>query len=285
MERIKCLVIGLDAMVPNLTARFINEGILPNLKRISKKGIFTRLRPVIPAQTPSNWNTIATGATPGTHSVVVWGSHRENEPVNEIHGSDAFNSSLCEAEYIWETLARNNERSIILNYPGYPPQNKNAIFIDTPFTPAHSLFDIAEPTVYHNIPEIETKDPIKISKAEGWKNLPSSKMPHLQAEIPIIPTDEETQPINYYALIYSRSSEYDTIALCKNKDYKNSIAELRKGRWSEWIEEKFESKNGVKKGVFRFNLLDLSPDGKTIKIYRSDVFPSDWQYLYRQKSR
>ncbi|HID56176.1 TPA: phosphodiesterase, partial [Candidatus Poribacteria bacterium] len=89
------LILGLDAMVPNITERFLGEGVLPNLLRMVERGCFTRVRPVIPAQTPSNWDTIATGATPGTHGVVQWGSHIPGEPVWEYHRQEAFNAGLC----------------------------------------------------------------------------------------------------------------------------------------------------------------------------------------------
>ena len=102
----RVLMLGLDALVANLVEKFTEEGILPNLQRLVDGGCFTRLLSGIPAQTPTNWHTVATGAAPGTHSVVVWGAHRPGDPVPQSHGGEAFNSGLCLAEYIWETAAR-----------------------------------------------------------------------------------------------------------------------------------------------------------------------------------
>lgn len=52
-------------MVPVTVTRFLGEGVLPGFAKLLERGSFMRLRPVVPAQTPSNWQTIATGATPG----------------------------------------------------------------------------------------------------------------------------------------------------------------------------------------------------------------------------
>lgn len=92
------MLLGLDAMVPNMLERFLAEGILPSFARLLTRGSFTRVRPVIPAQTPTNWTTLATGATPGGHGIVQWGSHLPGEPLPESHSEEAFNAGLCRAE-------------------------------------------------------------------------------------------------------------------------------------------------------------------------------------------
>lgn len=277
MDDIKIVIIGLDALVPNLTEKFMNEGIMPNLERIKKKGIFTRMRPVIPAQTPSNWQTIVTGATPGTHSVVVWGTHRYGNDIDETFKSSAFTSGICEAEYLWEVLSEYNKKSVILNYPGYPPTCKNITFIDFIQGPTHSFIDISEPTVYHNFHDLTTGDFINIQTAKDWKNLFFNNKNLLEFQLKIIPTDVKVEEIYYFGLILPSSKGYDRIALFKEKDYKKKLIELKKGEWSGWIEEKFKiigsSKN--KKGLFRFKLLELSKNGKFLKLYRTDIFPSD----------
>ena len=273
----KVVILGLDALVPNLTERFINEGVLPNLKKLARNGVFTRIRPVIPAQTPANWQTIVTGATPGTHSVVVWGTHRKNEEVFQTHGDAAFTSGVCEAEYLWEVLSEYKKKSVILNYPGYPPTCKNVIFFDLIQKPTHSLVDIAEPAIYHNIPGFYTKDPVEILPAKDWKNLPSFRKVPFEFKIDIIPTDVETEKITYYGLIYAKNSGYDTLAICKEKDFKERVLKIKKGQWSQWMTAKFKNSNSTetKIGTFCFKLIELTEDGKCVKLYRTDVFPVD----------
>ena len=43
----------------------IDEGKLPNLAALAKKGGFSQLLPTIPAQTPVSWSTFSTGLSPG----------------------------------------------------------------------------------------------------------------------------------------------------------------------------------------------------------------------------
>ncbi len=43
----------------------VDEGRLPNLAALARKGGFTQLLPTIPAQTPVSWSTFSTGLSPG----------------------------------------------------------------------------------------------------------------------------------------------------------------------------------------------------------------------------
>ncbi len=271
----RALFLGLDAMVPNMVEKFLAEGILPNFARLLEKGCFTRLRPVIPAQTPTNWTTLVTGATPGTHGVVQWGSHIPGEPVWESHSEEAFNAGLCRAEYLWEAAERAGMRSVVFNYAGYPPTTDAAIFIEWLFRPAQSYFDLAGPTVYHNCPELDTSDPIELKPAEGWQNLPESSQPPLEAELPVTTVTAGSGP-TYYALAIGGDEGYDRVLIAANKDAQDAVAALVVGEWSDWAYADFDSgEQGQVQGAFRFKLLELSADGERLRLYRGDAFPTD----------
>lgn len=271
----RALILGLDALVPNMTEKFLAEGILPNLAKLTERGCFTRLRPVIPAQTPTNWNTIATGATPGTHGVTQWGSHRPGEPVWQFHQQEAFNAGLCQAEYLWEAAARAGRRSVVFNYAGYPPTTGDAIFIEWLFRPSQSYFDLAAPTVYHNCPDLDTTDPISLTPARDWSNLPTSNQPPLQAELPIATVTEGTAP-THYALILAAGNDYDTVLICPTRNAHTALATLSVGQWSDWLRADFDTADqGPVDAAFRFKLLELSPHGRRLRLYRSDAFATD----------
>ena len=99
------------------------------------------------------------------------------EPVWECHSEEAFNAAVCQAEYLWETAARSGRRSVVMNYAGYPPTTDKAVFIEWLFQPAKSYFDLAAATVYHNCPDLNTTDPITLTPAKDWANLPPSAQP------------------------------------------------------------------------------------------------------------
>jgi len=274
----RALFLGLDAMVPTIIEKFLAEGIMPNFARLLERGCFTRIRPAIPAQTPANWSTLATGATPGTHGVVQWGSHIPGEPIWEFHNQEAFNAGLCRAEYLWESAARSGMNSVVFNYAGYPPTTEAATFIEWLFKPAQSYFDLAGPTVYHNCPDLNTSDPIQLIPAEGWQNLPPSKQPPLEAELPVATATEGAGP-TYCALVLGEGEAYDTVLIASERDAANPVAELTVGEWSDWVYADFRTADqGKAEGALRFKLLELSPDGSRVQIYRGDAFPIDGRF-------
>lgn len=261
----KVLMLGLDALVPNLIERFVEEGLMPNFKRLMEEGCFTRLLSSIPAQTPANWHTVATGAAPGTHSVVVWGAHRPTDPIPETHRAEAFSSGLCLAEYIWEAAARHGIRSVVMNYPGYPPTTDMAVHIDRLYQPVRSYYDISPPTVYHNL-DVGAGDRVEFEK-EG-----------AEAEI-LVRTSSEGEGPKYLIRLIRGGDGYEGVSIVDPSDPSKPIAELRVGEWSDWIRARFRTEEmGEVEGAFRFKLVELSPDGKRFRLYRSEAYPTDGRF-------
>jgi len=273
----RVLMLGLDALVPNIVERFVREGVLPNFERLLREGSFTRLLSSIPAQTPANWHTIATGAAPGTHSVTVWGGHRPDDPAGESHSEEAFNSGLCLAEYIWEAAARAGKRSVVVNYAGYPPTTDMALHIDRLYKPVQSYYDIARPTVYHTI-EAEAGDALEFTEATNWSRLPDSSVGPLAARVEVTPNSAGRGP-SYWLLLVGQGGRYDTLLLCTSTDAGSEIARLRVGQWSEWVRAEFDTEEtGRAEGAFRLKLVECSPDGRRVRLYRSEVFPTDGRF-------
>jgi len=274
----QAILLGLDAMVPTMVEKFLAEGILPNIAKLVDRGCLTRVRSVIPPQTPANWHTIATGATPGTHGVAQWGSHIPGEAVSETHGPEAFNAGLCRAEYLWEAATRSGRRSVVMNYAGYPPTNRETTFIEWLFKPAQSYFDLATPTVYHNCPELDTTDPVEVRPATGWSNLPPSAKPPLETTLPVATVTQGSGP-TYHPLLIARSTAYDTVLIAPAKDAGAAVATLGVGDWSDWLRASFTTADqGNLEGAFRFKLLELSEDAQRLRLYRSDAFPTDGRF-------
>ncbi len=69
-SRVKQVVIvGLDGQDPELTDRFLAEGILPNFARLREQGSYVRLDTSYPAESPVAWSSFQTGCNPGRHKV------------------------------------------------------------------------------------------------------------------------------------------------------------------------------------------------------------------------
>lgn len=65
----RVFVMGFDGMDPTLAQRFMDEGKLPNLKRLARQGSFATLGSTQPSESPTAWSSFASGVNPGKHDV------------------------------------------------------------------------------------------------------------------------------------------------------------------------------------------------------------------------
>jgi len=65
----RAVILGFDGMDPELAARFIQEGRLPNLEKLQQSGTFSKLRTTFPPISPVAWSTFMTGLNPGKHNI------------------------------------------------------------------------------------------------------------------------------------------------------------------------------------------------------------------------
>jgi predicted AlkP superfamily phosphohydrolase/phosphomutase len=65
----RAIILGFDGMDPELTERFIAEGKLPNLAKLSERGTFRKLQTTFPPISPVAWSTFMTGVNPGKHNI------------------------------------------------------------------------------------------------------------------------------------------------------------------------------------------------------------------------
>lgn len=65
----RVVFVGLDGMDAGLVERYMEEGRLPNLAALRKKGYYSRLATTLPAITPTAWSSFLTGTNPGKHNI------------------------------------------------------------------------------------------------------------------------------------------------------------------------------------------------------------------------
>jgi predicted AlkP superfamily phosphohydrolase/phosphomutase len=65
----RVLIMGFDGMDPALARKFMDEGKLPNLKKLADSGTFTKLETTQPSESPVAWASFATGVNPGKHNI------------------------------------------------------------------------------------------------------------------------------------------------------------------------------------------------------------------------
>jgi len=128
-------LVGLDGASPDLIEQWVNQGKLPNMEKIIKRGVFGRLKSTVPASSATAWTSAVTGVNPGKHGIFefVYYNGYERRPVNSTQRS---------AKAIWHLLNARNKTVGILNVPITFPAEKVKGFmvsglmagLDTEFT-------------------------------------------------------------------------------------------------------------------------------------------------------
>jgi len=140
MTQRKILLVGVDGAEPALIEQWVNQGMLPNMAKIIKGGVFGRLKSTVPASSAAAWTSAVTGVNPGKHGIFefVYYDGYTRKPVN---------STQRKAKAIWQLLNAHNRTVGILNVPiTFPPEKVEGFMVsglmaglDTEFTYPKSL--------------------------------------------------------------------------------------------------------------------------------------------------
>lgn len=285
----KAAIIGLDCALPHLVEKHIAEGHLPTFKKLIDNGVIADncLVPY-PTVTPPNWASIATGAWPGTHGITDFHYHMPGTTPIGMNCVQAFDSQLCEAEYLWDTADKAGKKCIVFNYPGsWPSKMKNGIVVGgrglaigeqrdgmpAMFSRARLSNDMLITTGFY--PRAIKG---KFAEARGWKNLPKGESDLLELEAKMEFRDAEVQPVPTTWYVLARQSGgkgYDRATLSPTKDFNDAFCTLPVGEWSPVINVKFKMSDGkVDEGFFRCKLIELTDDAEDIRLYISSIGPT-----------
>jgi len=125
----KICVLGLDCCSPDII--FTDER-LTNIRRLMANGVYGRLESVIPPITVPAWMCMTTSQDPG--SLGVYGFRNRTD--NSYGGLGIANSASIKTPAIWDHIAREGKKSIIIGVPpGYPPRRINGISVGCFLTP------------------------------------------------------------------------------------------------------------------------------------------------------
>ncbi|RLE93091.1 MAG: hypothetical protein DRN04_08390 [Thermoprotei archaeon] len=281
MKKKKLVIIGIDSLMPTVLEKLVERNELPTFKKLMEEGAYSRAYPFYPTETGCNWATIATGATPAKHGC-KYVLRLPGRPLDKsVWG---FSSEYCRAEQIWQVVDKLGDLSIILDYPqSYPINIKNVVHVGEDGYPGpNSRFCIANAHAYKteepppDVPEYlrAYTTRIKVKPAEGWKNLPEGEF--LETEIPLKTRFEE---LKFYLLIEKRGEVFDKVSLFTEKDYEKKLGEAAKGSWSNWMKYSFKLYDKRVEAYFRIKLIDISPDGRRLHVYFTQIYPAEgWSH-------
>jgi len=138
----KAIVIGLDGATFDLLLPWIEEGILPVLAEILKKGVWGKLESTIPPLTPPAWTSFITGKNPGKHGIFNFYLPLDNNLNRPLIDSRSVKSAT-----IWEIMNTQRKRVGIINLPiTYPPLEVDGFMISGLLTPRNKEVSFTYPT-------------------------------------------------------------------------------------------------------------------------------------------
>ena len=282
----KILFLGVDAAMPDLLKKFVAEGAMPNTAKLMEKGIFSRLETVYPPLTAAAWTAIVSGAGAGTSGVPSLMVKHLGDELDHWHSSFNRHEVLCET--LWDVAKKIGKKVALINWPVTFPlggvSEKDGYQIAGSLNPPFRYFfmplwDVASSACFSNkklrcnqIPgrAVQTES----VPAEGWANLPESKKPCLEFEITVPPAYVEGHKM--FVLVYARGNDgYDRMIISKTKDASKAITDIGMGEYGPWITLHFKARDRARDGRFRFQILELSKDGKDFKLYQSAINPAD----------
>lgn len=128
----RVLIVGLDGATFDILTPLMDNGRMPNLRRLMQSGTSGILDSTKPPITPAAWTTFMTGKGPGRHGIVDF--EKYDVRTNQL----SFNSTYeIREKTIWEILSEKGFRVGSINVPmTYPPRKVNGFMISGFETPS-----------------------------------------------------------------------------------------------------------------------------------------------------
>lgn len=153
----RLLVIGLDCAAPEL---LLGDESLPNLRRLMDAGLYGRLESVVPPITVPAWMCLSTGQDPGMLGVYGF----RNRTDHSYNGLGVVNSRSIQELAIWDQVAREGKRSVVIGVPpNFPPRKVNGVSVGCFLTPDTTKDVYTHPaTVGREIAELVGDYPVDV---------------------------------------------------------------------------------------------------------------------------
>jgi len=144
----KVIVLGIDGMDPRFSKVMVDQGKMPNLKKLIEMGSAREdlmLLGAMPTITPPMWTTLATGTYPMTHGIIDFNIRVEGD-LDIVQ--EAFLSPFCKAEQLWNVTAKAGKKTLVWHWPGgaWPPScdSENLMVVDgsSPGALGHSAMSL-----------------------------------------------------------------------------------------------------------------------------------------------
>jgi len=125
MKKSRIFILALDGTPFTLLQQFMQDGVMPNLKKLVAESTFKQMDSVLPAVSSSAWASFMTGKTPAQHGILGFVDRNPNNMDWYIP-----NASHLRTKTLWQSMSEMGKRVFVMNVPvTYPPQAINGISI------------------------------------------------------------------------------------------------------------------------------------------------------------
>jgi predicted AlkP superfamily phosphohydrolase/phosphomutase len=112
----KACVVGLDGVPHSMLTRFMDSGVMPNLRDIVSKGRIASMSVTLPEISSVSWSSFMTGKNPGEHGIFGFtdlqdGTYKTSFP--------SFRDLKCDT--MWDRLGEAKMKSVVINQPATYP--------------------------------------------------------------------------------------------------------------------------------------------------------------------
>ncbi len=243
------IVVSFDGMRHDFTKQYMDEGILPNFKKVKDSGLFAEdIKTIFPSLTSASHAAISTGAKPDKTGMISNNLHQTGGKLTDKQS--AFFSPLDETP-IWAEARKQGKKTATILFPGSNPKEGNK----------------ADYSVYYDETWAESSlETLTFKDAANWTNLPNSYSPMKESVIQIKLEKKKEQKVYILATDSTNNNkvDYDTFYISTNKDRSQAKA-VHANEWGT-ISLKENHSMG-----FSFKLKDLDPSLSKAKLYRTAV--------------
>lgn len=130
----RLMVIGWDSSDFALINPWMEEGYMPNLKKLMSSSKYGILKSVYPPATPMAWSNIVTGKNAGKHGLNGFMAFRPNS-----YEAEPVSSMNRKGKDVWEVLSSSGKKVAVVGVPlTYPVRKVNGCIISGFLTPSGS---------------------------------------------------------------------------------------------------------------------------------------------------
>ena len=274
----KLAVIGFDSISLPFLETFVRRGVMPTVAALMEGGAVTQTWPCYPWETATNWACLATGASPAVHGCNMH-MPPPGGPLDQV--VSAFPAEYCKAEQLWTAAHRAGKRSVVFDWgQSYPLAFEDGlIHVGEDGRPNYAIYALQEDRAYTTDPAIP--DGYHVTHVH-----PAPEGAGLAFDVPITPMGSmpgyhHGLPTQYrevsslYARLERAGDSYGAVALYADRHAAEPLLRVRLGDFSQWAEHTFAVDGQPMRASVRAKLLRLSPDGRDLHLYLSQIYPSE----------